>query len=338
MRNIWLAVFAGVVLFLAQPALSDNAPAQNSAAQICHQCEWIKIQIGDIDEKIASWERQIRSITKNSNLADPNIQNALKDIDSKIAALKAKKADLQAKLADCQKRCAQAMQSEPKPVTPDGHVQGGGGQGGAGQGGIGTDSAASSDIRPKPAVQCPAERGPAVSLPDSSGGAGTSTNGSPTPGPNRVPPASKNPNAEDNWNHLLNHMDDAEGPDGDEEDVWEVAADINVAIQDAWDDIYANPFDASALGRLEWLEDQRAYYEDWKAYIRYYSDVFLGKPELIPDCQPKHFHLWITPRREEKSDSGLGNFLGNVTIGVDVGGGHHDDKKNDSGWTPKLDH
>src|SRR5262249_18920545 len=119
MRKVWLVVMA-LALFGAIPAaFTQNARAAEDAATICHRCEWIKIQIGDIDDKIASWERQIRSINKYSDLSDPNIQNALKDIDSKIAALKAKKADLEAQLVDCKKRCAEAQQQlPPKPAAP----------------------------------------------------------------------------------------------------------------------------------------------------------------------------------------------------------------------------
>jgi hypothetical protein len=85
---------------------------------ICHQCEWIATQISDIDDKNNSWERQIRSLSRNSNLSDPKIQAALKDIANKIAALKAKKAALQVKLAECQQRCAAVLHRMHKPKHP----------------------------------------------------------------------------------------------------------------------------------------------------------------------------------------------------------------------------
>jgi hypothetical protein len=108
----------------AFPVRCKAPPAQQSlpedVAAVCHHCEWVKIQIGDIDEKIAGWKRQTATLHRVSDLSDPGRQNALNDIANRIAKLEAKKAQLEAELPDCLKRCKEATEEAkavPPPVT-----------------------------------------------------------------------------------------------------------------------------------------------------------------------------------------------------------------------------
>ena len=84
------------------PPQTPVAPPKPVAAK-CHDCEALAAQINDIDEKIASWQRQDASMRK-SNMNDPNIQAAIRDIANKIDALKAQRATLEAKKAECEKK------------------------------------------------------------------------------------------------------------------------------------------------------------------------------------------------------------------------------------------
>jgi hypothetical protein len=118
MRNIPIVVIVLLFVALAMPARTQNMPNSADIAQACHKCEWIEIQISDNNEKIASWERQTRTINRISNLSDPNIQNALKDIDNAVAALKARNVALESQLTDCQKHCMEMRQAAAQPVQP----------------------------------------------------------------------------------------------------------------------------------------------------------------------------------------------------------------------------
>jgi len=276
---------------IAQPpaAFTQPAPAPTGVGAICHECEWLKIQIGDVDDEIAGWDRQIASINKYSNLADPNIQSALKDIDGRIAALKALKAELQAKLAECSKRCAAAKQTVTAPAGPVDSGRSSGATTGAGKttggptgGGVDTDTGGpTGEIPPPPPVepppQCPAPAGPSVSAPDSNGAAGSGTNARPVPKipqpptapQHELPPAPTNPFEDEDWEHLLWHMEIAESPAGDDDDVWDVIDDLDVSIGEVLEDLDDNPDNLDAEERLNWLRAERDYYEGWQAYIRY---------------------------------------------------------------------
>ncbi len=322
-----VALVVVLLVAFAPRAFTQDTPqpgAKPDAAAICHQCEWIKIQIGDIDDKIASWQRQIRSINKYSDLTDPNIQNALKDIDNKIADLKAKKADLEAQLAECQKRCAEAkaaQQPPPAPVSP-GPLHGptgggGGGTGGGGTdngGGTGSDTGGSSGGSTEPPHHICPPNAPSGQFspasPQGEGGGGKSL----LPPP--LPPAPKDKGHRENWNHMLDHMDDAEDW-GDPEDVWDVADDIDDAIADAYDELAANPGDADAQARLDWLKGARDYYARWKASIRNMFRHSIWGPFKCPPIE-------IEPSRQKPS-SFLDHF--SIGIGVGVGGGGHEDDR-----------
>jgi hypothetical protein len=132
--RVLAVVFLTAAAFLtvsaaAPPVLAQASTTTPPASSHCKDCRWIESQIQDIDDRIASWERQTASLNKYGDPHDPGIQNALKDIANKIATLKAKRADLVRQKADCQKKCpAPASQSgvdkppPPPPPCPNGET------------------------------------------------------------------------------------------------------------------------------------------------------------------------------------------------------------------------
>jgi hypothetical protein len=91
-RALAAVLLALSLLIHAPPAFPQAKPPPGSAAAICHECEWIRIQIGDIDEKIAAGAPD-RTIHQISNPPIPHPERA-KDIDRLIANLNAQKAAL----------------------------------------------------------------------------------------------------------------------------------------------------------------------------------------------------------------------------------------------------
>ena len=84
----------------------------------CPACDWISTQIGDIDDKIAGWQRQDASLRK-ADLRDPGVQAALKDVAAKIDALRAQRAALVIKMAGCALTCPRpALAVEPPTAVP----------------------------------------------------------------------------------------------------------------------------------------------------------------------------------------------------------------------------
>jgi hypothetical protein len=279
MRRVWLAALIVTVMAVVAPrAFAQPAAPSPEALAICHECSWISVQISDIDDKIASWERQIRSLQKYGNLADPGIQGALKDIDGKIAALKAKKADLLVKLADCNKRCAAAMQAPPKPYFPGGGggppVGGGGlpgggassggkggGSGGGGAGGGGGDPGGGGPAVDGGGGQAPPPKNPDCP-PPAEGPQGASADERYSTPLYPIPQGPQSGKAKDNWDHLIGHMKFNESSDwADDGDVWDVSEDLVDSILDAL-------VDGRAQERLDWLRRQQKYYDSWKAWIR----------------------------------------------------------------------
>jgi hypothetical protein len=143
-----------------------------------------------------------------------------------------------------------------------------------------------------------------------------------------APPAPTDPDEKDNWEHLLDHMDDAQSWDGDDEDVFEVSLDIQIAIRDAMADIQLSPFDFGAWMRLQWLRDQEDYYGHWMAWIRKVS-THNGKyiyPSLFKKCS-RLFQLPPKPKaHNDSSSSPLRDFSIGIGIGGEYGGGHHDNR------------
>jgi hypothetical protein len=86
---------------------------------VCRSCQWIKTQIGDIEDKIAGLQRQIASLNKYSDLSDPRIQGALRDLRDQIAALRMKDERLRAQLLECEQPCVDV----PPPPVKDGVSQ-----------------------------------------------------------------------------------------------------------------------------------------------------------------------------------------------------------------------
>jgi hypothetical protein len=103
------------------PVTPPVAATPKPVVKVCPKCRSIADQIADIDGKIAGWERQVLSLHK-SNLNDPGIQNALKDIARTIADLKATRAKLEAKKTECEKTCKEKKTERKnetvKTVTP----------------------------------------------------------------------------------------------------------------------------------------------------------------------------------------------------------------------------
>jgi hypothetical protein len=280
---VWIFVVAIGLAALTVPALADETAA-GAAASTCHECEWLKVQIGDIDDKIDSWKRQISSIQKYSDLSNPGIQNALKDINSRIAALTAKRTELQAKAADCEKRCSEARKAAPGPAVPVTPIA----PGSAEQGSASGDSYTAADTYPPrakaakfppPVIICPpnSPKENSLSMPRSEG-----VQPPALPQSMPAPPPPRDATDREEWDNLLSDMQFAELA-GDFEELWIVAAEIDDAIEAARDDIAFDPEDNDAYERLEWLEVQADYYDDWKAYVRVKYPIFHDL-RVIKEC------------------------------------------------------
>jgi len=281
-----LGVAAAAIAILGVSGFTATAAAQ-AAAAICHQCDWLRIQISDIDEKIAGWERQIASINKYADLKDPNIQGALRDINGKIAALKAKKTVLQGQLAECEKRCAAAKAKETPPVGPPAHAAvGAATPAPTSQASVGTTPApsgepattgpAGADAVPAPAPECSGMTPPA-SPPQGE----DESNGF------NLPPSPNDPDALDNWNHMLTHMA-LTMFGGDSEDLDDVLDDIHDSINDAIDELLEDPTNTDAKDRLDWLRARRNDFEYWAGYARVRETFCVAKYVIraLPAAEP----------------------------------------------------
>ena len=87
------------------PAVTSPPTVVKHDPKTCPVCRSVAEQVKDIDDRIGSWERQDQTLHKVSNLNDPGIQSALKDIQGKLTELKGKKAALETKKSDCEKKC-----------------------------------------------------------------------------------------------------------------------------------------------------------------------------------------------------------------------------------------
>ena len=318
------------------PGPGHDAAAPEDATKICQHCEWIRIQISDIDKKVDGWERQSATLNRISDLSDRNIQNALKDIANKIAALKAKKADLQVQLAECAKRCADAQKKAAlKPATPSVATKTGGAPGTNNNAGSGETSTADSAVAPPsvkktifpiPFVPCPPD---APKETPASKPSDKNIERPVLPPDMTLPPAPKDPKDKQDWDELLLDMQLTEFI-GDIEDVWSTAESIDDAIETANNDLAFDPQDEDAQERLEWLEVQRTYYDRWKAYINSKWPTIRVEPRTIRRCylDPewlRQLRDQLRPVPEHSSDDHY-NPLGNFKFGVDLGGGYGDRK------------
>jgi hypothetical protein len=291
----FVAALLAALVFLS-PSLAQKSAPPDEKTKVCHQCEWLAIQISDIDDKIASWQRQTASINKYSNLKDPNIQAALKDIANRISALNAKKAKLQAELAECRKRCA-ALSAPPAPMTPQSpgsKPTGGGGAGGGTSGGT-TTGGTTGATPTTPPVEDPCPPG-TTSGPKSAGPAG---NVYVPPPVYPLPPLPFDPDDRDEWRHLLWHMRLVDSGFGDSLDLWNVQEDIKDLIDDAYEDLGYNPNNRRAEARLRWLQKQLDFYRRLSAAVRvHYEYLFKGKPQCPPPL------IYVGPLLKLKKASG----------------------------------
>lgn len=92
-------------------------------AKTCPTCRTIASQIADLDDQIASWQRQDQSLRKNADLSNAGIQGALKDISNKIAELNGKKAGLEAQRSECEKKCIATEQKKTGEKTGGGKTK-----------------------------------------------------------------------------------------------------------------------------------------------------------------------------------------------------------------------
>lgn len=93
------------------PVTPPVAEVPKPAVKVCPKCRSIADQIADVDEQIASWERQDVSLHK-ANVNDPGIQTALKDIANRLAQLKSKRATLEAQKTECEKKCVSTTEEK----------------------------------------------------------------------------------------------------------------------------------------------------------------------------------------------------------------------------------
>jgi hypothetical protein len=93
------------------PVTPPVAETPKHVAKTCPICRSIADQIADVDEQIASWERQDVSLHK-ANVNDPGIQTALKDIANRLAQLKSRRVTLEAQKTECEKKCVSTTEEK----------------------------------------------------------------------------------------------------------------------------------------------------------------------------------------------------------------------------------
>ena len=103
----------------APPAGAPSpTPVAGKPAAVCPKCRHLADDIAELDTQIAKWERQTASIQRVSDLKDPGIQDALKDIGKKLADLRAKKTALQKEASACEKRCSVTEETKKTDEHP----------------------------------------------------------------------------------------------------------------------------------------------------------------------------------------------------------------------------
>ena len=86
--------------------------------KVCAPCQKIADEIAELAEKIGKLERSQVSLRKTANQQDPNIQNALREDDAKIADLKSQKGALEAKLTGCVDKCKATVKKSKTEEPP----------------------------------------------------------------------------------------------------------------------------------------------------------------------------------------------------------------------------
>ena len=309
-------------------------PPTKPMSAICQHCEWLKTQIQDIDDQIAGWQRQDASIRKYSNLSDPKIQNALKDIADKIADLRNKQARLRAELPDCEKKCLPPAETLVPPPTPP----------------IETPPPPAPPPKKKKEpvfpIPPPATNGPGDTPPATDGPVcpPPGTTGIEPLGPVVVPgqktplfvherlsepppPAPTDSIERGSWEGVLRTIHAAEGEDGDVEDVADAVKELADMIEFEEEELQDDRYNEAAAARLAWLRKQYASFKAWDEY----EETLHPRLKAYENC-PRT----TTPPADKKDDShnsGIENLLGHVTIGVGVGGGdrHGDSHDHSSG-------
>jgi len=101
-----------------QPAGGPQAAPQ-SPPKVCKECQALADDVAFIQGRIDQLQRSQASMRKYANLSDPNVQNALKDDDSKIASLQKLLDQQKAKLAKCiADKCKPPVPSQPSNTVP----------------------------------------------------------------------------------------------------------------------------------------------------------------------------------------------------------------------------
>src|ERR1700733_5231639 len=103
----WLLVAA----VTASPAWAQTPPAP----KVCKECQGLADSVEYIQSRIDQTLRSQASMRKYANLQDPNVQQALKDDDAKVASLQALLAREKAKLAKCVEDKCKPPQPPPPP-------------------------------------------------------------------------------------------------------------------------------------------------------------------------------------------------------------------------------
>ncbi|HLI66719.1 MAG TPA: hypothetical protein VKU90_10175, partial [Caulobacteraceae bacterium] len=172
--------------------------------------------------------------------------------------------------AECEKRCAAAKAKETPPVGPPAHAA-------VGAATPAPTSQASVGTTPAPSGQ-PATAGPAggdgvpAPAPECTGGMIPPTAPFHMPGEGAppgldLPTGPTDPDALDNWNHLLTHMLITVF-DGTQADIDDVLDDIHDSIEDAIDELLEDPTNTEVQERLTWLRERRDDFEYWGGYER----------------------------------------------------------------------
>lgn len=111
------------------PPQPEPGVAPPPKKESCPKCQKLANDIAILEEKIAGYERQKASIRKYSDLSDPQIQDALKDIDDKIDKLRETKAKQEKRLRECERKCDEQSSGSPLDFLGDVHIGIGVGEG-----------------------------------------------------------------------------------------------------------------------------------------------------------------------------------------------------------------
>ena len=110
-----LAISLGTTIAATVATLPVAAQAP-PAPKVCKECQYLADDVEFIQSRIDQTQRSQASMRKYANLADPNVQQALKDDDAKVASLQQLLAKQKAKLAKCvEDKCKPPPPPPPPP-------------------------------------------------------------------------------------------------------------------------------------------------------------------------------------------------------------------------------